>query len=81
MASETSIGGLSTDVLRLKKSSKVVEAEMRNKVEARQLLLVTKVLDRMKAHEAFSVEKDKRAVVNAMEAMKVCYSSRVLVHV
>jgi len=54
------------------KSSKVVEAEMCNKVEARHLVLITRILDREKAHNAFSVEKEKRAVKGAMEAMKVC---------
>ena len=75
MAAANAVGARSKDVYRWKKSSKVVEAEMCNKVAARHLVLITRILDREKAHHAFYVEKEKRAVKNAMQAMKVCHTS------
>ena len=58
------------DSAMLLKTSKIVGAEMRNKIEATQLARVTRVLERAQAHARFRVDKEKRAMVRAMAATR-----------
>ena len=53
-----------------KKTDKCVQAEIKNRVEAFRLNLYTKVLEKDKLHQEFSVNREKRMVVKGMEKMK-----------
>ena len=61
-----------------KKTDRAIQAEIKNKIEILRCQHYTKVLDREKLHQEFSINREQRLVMKAMEKMET-HTSGILI--